>query len=459
MAEKQFDVVIIGAGISGLAAAHFLKQAGKSVAVIEKEDRAGGVIESEHSEGFLIERGPNSTMGGKEPVQRLIEQAGLLEKQQYAADEAKFRYIVKKGRLVAMPTSPQSFLKTPLFSLSTKLGLLKEPFIKPSSPNKKETLAEFVERRLGREFLDYAIDPFVAGVYAGKPQTLIVKNAFKRLYDLEQEHGSLIRGAIKLAKKRKSQVSAGPSGRIFSFDGGMQTMTDTLAQNLGRDLFTSAGIKAIKKENTVFSIAFTQNRKEQGVQAKALLSTVPSYNLPQLALGVNGPMMQPIEDIPYAKVVMVYFGYNKKPDNVRANGFGFLVPSLEKRQILGTLWNSTLFAGRAPQGGLALSTFVGGSRQPELTEKDDDALKAFVQNELADLMGIAAAPDFVRIVRWQKAIPQYTEKQDQALPAMAAIEENNPGLFIGGNFRDGISVSDCIVNAEKHAERVVAWLK
>ncbi len=459
MSYMQFDAVIIGAGISGLSAAYFLKQKGLSCLVLEKSDLPGGVIRSEKKNGFLFEYGPNSTLSGKESVFRLINDLGMQDEQMFAADHAKYRYIVKNGELQALPTSPPGFIKTPLFSFKTKLGLLKEPFIKPAPADSLETLADFVKRRLGNEFLDYAIDPFVAGVYAGKPETLIVKNAFKRLHQLEQNHGSLIRGAIRLAKERKNKVQAGPSGKIFSFRNGMQSLTDKLAQSFDGALKTGCNIKSIEYKKNHYEIVFENKDGQQKAESKVVITTLPSHAFEQLPLNIDKEDLTKIKEIPYARVAMVYYGYKEKPAGVQANGFGFLVPAKEKRQILGTLWNSSIFSGRAPENGLALSTFVGGSRQPDLPDKSDSQLMDLVNSELKDLMNISASPDFVKIVRWEKAIPQYTIKQNDALQAIKNIEDKNPGLFISGNFRGGISVSDCIENADFLSDKAAEFIK
>ena len=190
------DIAIIGAGISGLSAAHFLTQHGLRIAIWERENRAGGVIGTVKRNGFLAERGPNSVLDTSPALRRLIDEVGLSESVVNPGDAAKNRYIVRGGQLQALPTSPLSFLNNRLFSARAKIRLLAEPFIKPSPEDADESLAQFTRRRLGEEFLDYAVDPFVAGVFAGRADMLSVRSAFPKLHRLEQEYGSLLRGAV-----------------------------------------------------------------------------------------------------------------------------------------------------------------------------------------------------------------------------------------------------------------------
>lgn len=457
--EIKTDVAIIGAGISGLTAAHFLSKSGKSVVVLEKNNRIGGSIHSEKRDGFLIEHGPNSTLETTPILGELFADLNLQSQLQYATETANKRYIVRYGKLNALPASPPAFIKSNLFSASAKLRLLKEPFIKPAPPEKDESLGAFVQRRLGQEFLDYAINPFVAGVYAGKPETLCIKSAFPKLHQLEQEYGSLIKGAILGARKRKKSAEKAKShAKMLSFQNGLQTVTDAIGKSLAKQIFTETAIMSIRRDGQQFEIDVQSPDGESHISATTLLLTIPAHQYEKLPFEFDFPLQGQFEDIYYPPVSMVYFGYKKQPDCVPLDGFGFLVPEKEQRQILGTLWSSSIFPGRMPDGGAALTTFVGGSRQPENALLPDEQLSELVQNDLRELMGISQKPDVVVIRKWQKAIPQYRLGHQQLMRDIELFEQKNPGMFISGNFRGGISVADCVKQAHGMSETISRFL-
>lgn len=454
------DVGIVGGGISGLTAAHFLKRNGIDVHVLEKNSRVGGSIRSERREGFLIEHGPNNALDTTPLLGEMFSQLGIDDSLEYASDQAKNRYIVRNGKLNPLPMSPPAFFKTKLFSASAKLRLLKEPFIGRANPEIDESLAEFVIRRLGNEFLDYAINPFVAGVYAGKPESLSVKSGFPKLYQLEQEYGSLIKGAILGAKKRrKSAETAKTKARLFSFKEGLQTIIRAIEKELGNRISTGASITAIRKNDDGYEIDFSANGELKHLTCRTLLFTIPAYAYRDLSFEFDFPLLDAFARIYYPPVTMVFFGFKQNPTDMPLDGFGFLVPEKENRQILGAIWSSTIFSNRAPQGGAALTTFVGGSRQPDIALKSDDEIAELVFDDLHDLMGLKRKPDLVVIKKWEKAIPQYNIGHQAIIERVEQFESENPGLFISGNFRGGISVADCVKQAHGMSERIVSYPK
>jgi len=455
----QADVAILGAGISGLAAAFFLKRNGRSVCVVEKNAQPGGAIRSERREGFLIEYGPNSTLDTTPLLHRLFSGLQIEDQLEYANDRAKNRYIVRNRRLNALPLSPPAFIKSKLFSASAKFRLLKEPFVRPSPPEVDESLADFVRRRLGEEFLDYAINPFVAGVYAGKPEALSVKSAFPKLHQLEQEHSSLIKGALLGAKKRrKSAETSKSSARLLSFKEGLQTVVHALERELSGSVFSGSNVEAIRRKDNSFEIDFRTGDRDFRLTAPSLLLTIPAHQYALLPLEFEFPLLQEFQNIYYPPVAMVYFGYKNQPSGIPLDGFGFLVPEKENRQILGTIWSSTIFSNRAPQGGVALTTFVGGSRQPENALLPEDKLGELVRQDIQELMGIREKPDLIVVRKWEKAIPQYRPGHREIMERIENFERQTPGLFISGNFRGGISVSDCIKQSHLMSERIESFL-
>ena len=375
--------------------------------------------------------------------------------------------------------SPPAFLKSGLFSWGAKLRLLREPFIKPSPPDADETLADFVLRRLGREFLDYAIDPFVAGTFAGRPEDLSVAAAFPRLHGLEQTYGSLIRGSLAKRKENRAReantpakgstdareastggpkspaVSTGLGARLFSFDKGLQVLVDTLVAELGDSLQLNCRVENVRASADGYEVACDTATGDLTCRARAVLLTIPSHTYGQLEFDFPFPLSESLQDVYCPPVSIVYFGYRAPPAAcMELDGFGFLVPSREQRQILGTIWSSTTFPRRAPEGGLALTTFVGGSRQPEHAGWTDDRLREAVSTELRDLMGLEGSPDEVFIRRWQRAIPQYRIGHRQFVRRIEAFEDEHRGLFLGGNFRGGISLADCVTQAHAMSDRV-----
>ncbi len=457
------DVVIIGGGISGLATATRLKSKGLRVAVLEKQARPGGAILTENHDGFLVDCGPNSTLETSPEIREFVDSIGLAKRRVYANEEANRRYILRGGKLRPLPMSPPAFLLCNLFSWKAKLRLCAEPFISPAPEEKEETVAEFVRRRLGQEFLDYAINPFIAGVYAGDPDRLSVRSAVAKIYALEKNYGSLIKGAIKGAKERKQRAEVDKTkARLFSFRGGMTEIVDVLSKGLGDDLATSASLKDVTLSKTPAQshiISFEQNGSVHKFEARSVVFTTPAAETAKWVSGFAGNLSGQLEKITYPPVMMVFLGFKNKPDCRALDGFGFLVPKVEDRKILGTIWSSTIFPGRAPDGGAALTTFVGGMRQPEFAALSDDQLTENVLSELHAILDLKNKPDLVRIKRWRRAIPQYELGHQQRMQKVEQFEKAHPGVYLSGNFRNGISVGDCIVQSRVVADNVCDRLK
>ncbi len=449
------DVAVVGAGISGLSAALFLREKGYRVLVLEKEERVGGNIQSERRQGFLIEHGPNSILETTPALGRLIDMAGLRDRVIYAGETAKKRYILRERRLRALPTSLPAFIKTELFSGRAKRRLLREPFIRPYAGEEDESLAAFVVRRLGQEFLDYAINPFVAGVYAGAPEKLSVRHGFPKLHQLEQKYGSLIRGTIGGMRERKrSGETARDRARMLSFEEGLAQLTDTLAGKLREQLRLRAELTGVEARRDGVWLKYKKEGREHSAYAAHLLLTVPARAYARLPLALGDDFRRKLKEIYYPPVSMVFLGYDTVAPHVPRDGFGFLVPAREKRRILGTLWNSSIFPGRAPEQGMALTTFVGGSRQPEIARLSSGELIRLVREELQDIMGLDAEPSCAFVRPWPRAIPQYVPGYGAVLEAMADFERANPRLHLAGNFRNGISVADCIKQSWQLSEEL-----
>ncbi len=448
-------IVVIGAGISGLSAAWFLHRKGLPVQVLERADRVGGVIASEHLDGYLIEHGPNSTLQKPESeddaLGRLVGDVGLSDSLMAAGTAAKKRFVMRGGQLRALPTSPPAMIATRLFSLAAKLRLLGEPFI--GRGKGEETIAQFVTRRLGPEFLDYAIEPFVSGVYAGDPRTLSVRAAVPKIYALERDHGSLIRGAIALGKAAKA--AAGPPGRLVSFDDGMEVLPRTIAERLpAGSVRTGCRMVGLEPAEDGWRVAWGTPTESGVIEARHVILAVPAAAAADLITSLSPEAAGELRDIAYAPIVSAGMGYDPKRVGHALDGFGFLVPRREGVRILGGLFSSTLFPGRAPAGRVLITTFIGGAMDGDAVALDDSAVTRCLSDDLARSLGAAGEPAMVHLTRWERAIPQYVLGHLERIARIDGLLEDHPGLHFRANWRDGISVADCVRNGEKLADHI-----
>ncbi len=449
--SPRLPVAVIGGGLTGLTAAWQLHRAGVPVVVFEAAALPGGVIASTRDGAWLWESGPNTLLEGTADVAAFVDAVGLGGRRCYAADSANNRYVVRDAQLVAMPTSPLAFVRTRLFSWRAKLGLVGELWRARAPADAEESVADFVERRLGREFLDYAINPFVGGVYAGDPRRLSVRHGFPKLHALEQEHGSLLRGAF-----RRRNTSGGPKGRIFSFPEGLAELPRALATSLGGAVRYATRVQAIRRTAAGWTV---ESGGPAGAESfSAVLCALPADALAQLRFeGVPGAeRLAELQAIEQPPVVSVFTGYRREDVAHPLDGFGLLMPEVERRRILGVLFSSTLFPGRAPEGHVALSTFVGGVRSPELARLDDAGLRQLVREELGALLGVRGEPVYCHVQRWPRAIPQYTLGYERFKAIFTGLEAAAPGLHFGGNARDGISLANCIESGRRLARTQTA---
>jgi protoporphyrinogen/coproporphyrinogen III oxidase len=438
-------VAIIGAGITGLTAGFELKQRGVDCTVYEASDRAGGCIKTVREDGFLVECGPNSILDTHPNLGKLVARLGIEGNKLPAKPAANNRFIVRDGRPIALPVSPPAFIKSKAFSPKAKLRLLREPFIKSKS-NEQESLADFVVRRLGQEFLDYAINPFVSGVYAGDPAKLSTAHAFPKLYALEQEYGSLITGAIKGAKKRKQRAeTASKDARMFTFDDGMEVLPNQLAAKLEDAVKLSTPV-------TGFQPLETGGWQINGEAFSDVLLALPAHAMAQLETPFDLSLM---DEIYYPPVTSLSLGFGINQFMHRLNGFGMLIPKVENRFSLGTLFPSSIFSDRAPGGMALLTVFIGGSQSPGRALLDEDEMLANVLDDLRGLLGLDGAPDFKHISVWPKAIPQYVVGYEKYLNGMKQIEADQPGIHFAGHYRDGISVANSILSGIDVAGKII----
>jgi oxygen-dependent protoporphyrinogen oxidase len=454
------DALVVGAGISGLVVAHQLQRSGFAVRAVDAAPRAGGVIGTLARDGCLFERGPNSALDTTPLIGELVTQLELDAQLRFASEAAAKRYVVREGRLTPLPMSPGAFLRTGLFSTAAKLRLLREPFLKPSDSDTEESIAAFTRRRLGGEFLDYAIDPFVAGIYAGDPEQISVRAAFPKLHALEQRWGSLIRGQVLGARERRRQKEvAKNSARSFSFAGGMQTLTDALAAALG-DVALNTRATALERDAAgLFTLRAEERGRPIAWRARAVVLATRADHAAALLREHAADAADALETIAYAPVATVASAYAAAAIAHPLDGFGCLVPRSEQRRVLGVLFSSTMFDGRAPAGTVLLTTFVGGQRQPQLPGLPEDQLAALVHAEHRTLLGASAAPLFQAVTRWPRAIPQYTLGHLARVARAEAATRALPGLFLCASWKGGVSVGDCIKSGHFEAQSAAAFLR
>ncbi|MEW6602249.1 MAG: protoporphyrinogen oxidase, partial [Nitrospirota bacterium] len=374
------------------------------------------------------------------------------------------RFIFSEGRLKALPESPLSFLKSDLLSWGGKFRLLYE--LRAAKGPEDESVADFIIRRLGHEALDKLIDPMVSGIYAGDPYRMSIRNCFPRIKELEDQYGSLIRAMIKIRKQKKAEgrasgdkgeatkVSAAPGGTLTSFYDGAQTITDALAARLGKRLRVGISVYGITRESGSYQVTTSDHT----YNADIVIIATPAYATSEILRDFDAELSRALSAILYPHVSVVCFGYRKERVSHPLNGFGFLIPHIENRNILGSLWDSSIFPNRAAEGHVLLRTMIGGAQSPEMASFDNSKLINAVFDELNPILGLKGDPEMVSIYRWEKAIPQYVLGHGKILETINMRLKNYSGLYLTGNSYRGIGINDCIENAYKLTEQIVAGI-
>ncbi|CAK0779237.1 Coproporphyrinogen III oxidase [Azospirillaceae bacterium] len=463
--QKRFDamdILVIGGGISGLSLAWGLHRRGLEVGIAESSNRWGGLIATQREDGFLVEQGPNSTMQKpgrpEDALGRLVESLNLSASLIEAGAAGKRRYVMRDGRLLPLPGSPPAFVTTSLFSLKDKLRLLAEPFIRRGDA--EETIAAFVRRRLGNAFLNYAVQPFISGVYAGDAERLSVRAATPRIHALETKYGSLIRGAIALGKIARN--AGMPAGRLISFEDGMERLPRALAEALpaerrwlGR---TVTAILPDAQEGWRVRWRATSSvigaPAEGEIVARRIVLSVPADAAANLVEPLSAETAARLRSIFYAPIVSAAFAWPKNAIGHTLDGFGFLIPRVEKRRLLGGLFSTALFPGRAPIDHSLVTAFIGGSMDLDAVKLSDSNLIDVMTQDLNEALTITARPDRVWLTRYAQAIPQYTLGHLEKTETISELSQAHFGLSFRASWSGGVSVADCIRNSELLCEKL-----
>lgn len=460
MKDQQYDCILLGAGLTGLTIAHSLRRAGRRVLVLEKGDHPGGVIHTYTDDGFVFEAGPNTGVISSVELVRLMEELKL--KFEVPQQFANARWIWKNGRWEPLPSGLLSAIRTPLFTLNDKFRILLEPF-RARGTNPDETLAQLVIRRMGRSFLDYAIDPFISGIYAGDPSQLVTRYAMPKLYALEQDYGSFIKGSFAKARQPKTAEEKKVTKQVFSVQGGLSRLIDALVASVGAEniRYNCGEVRVEEVETGSYRVNFSGSANEFQSPCITSRTVVTTFGGPLLLSALpflDEDEKEGLSSLRYAKVVQVAAGY-REWEGVPIKAFGGLVPTREQKDILGILFPSALFAGRAPANGALLSVFMGGIKRPELFELSDEQLKAVAVEHIREMMQTTREPDVVRVFRYPQAIPQYDAASTRRLKTITELQFRYPGLMLAGNIRDGIGMSDRVKQGALVAKEIEEYLK
>ncbi|MDU1904960.1 MAG: protoporphyrinogen oxidase [Dysgonomonas sp.] len=449
----KYDVIIVGAGLTGLSTAFFLKEKGFKPLVLEKNNRVGGAIQSHQENGFVYEEGPNTGVIGNPEVAELFEKLGI--EPEIANADAEKRLILKNNKWYPLPSGAVGFFMTPLFRFSDKIKIMFEPFQKRGT-DPDESVSALAARRIGQSFVDYAVNPFISGIYAGDPDKLITRYALPKLYQLEQKYGSFIGGSMKKAKELKTEREKKATRKVFSGIGGFSSLIEALEKNIGKENII-CGAKSIRvdKVDNSYKVSYLKDDVSFVLGTERLISTVGAHALPDIFSFIPPKDMGSVSNLNYAKVIQVAVGVDGSTINNDYISFGGLIPQKEHKRLLGVLFPSFCFANRSPDGFVTLAIYLGGTRHPEYIDLSDEEIEKMIIEELNNLFQIpSSAIRFMKIFRHPYAIPQYEISSGERFEAVKRIEKANTGLIIAGNLRDGIGIADRIKQAYNIAENI-----
>jgi len=436
-------IVIIGAGISGLVAAWELQNKGAEYILLECGASPGGYIRTEHPKNYVLDCGPNSILCDDELL-NFFAKTGLKEKLLPAKEVSKSRFIYKNGSYKKLPSNPLSLLTSDFFSLKSKVKVLTEPFRNSGTTVPNETLSIFFERHFGKEVVDYALSPFIAGIYNGDPAKLLAEQTFPSLVHYEKEYGSVLKGFLKNASQRR---------KSYNFKNGMQEMTDGLAAQLN-NLWLNTKVLTLKKEGQKIIITCEQNGMQKSILCDKVILTLPAFAAAAVLKEEYPQFYSTLTNIYYPPMALVHTAYKKDKVKTSLNGFGALNPKKENLFSAGSIWTSSVFDGRCPEDEILFATFIGGSQSSENYNLPDEELKQAVHKELAVNFKINATPVFQRLSRWERTIPQYDINSLEAKVIVSKLKADN--IYTCATWHGGVSLGDSIKKSLKATEIILA---
>lgn len=445
-------IAILGAGISGLSLAHYLRKAGKEVIVLEKAKVAGGKMLSVQENGFTLEAGPNTVLLNNVEIVKMISALGLKSELIFADPKnISKRYVLYKGKPTAIPNGPLSALSSPLIGFQVLRKVVAE--LRFASNQQKESLASLVKRHFGNQVYENLIVPMLTGIYAGDPEKMDADYVLPFLKKASREHGSIIKGMMR--RKKEVQAAELPKQKIFTFKDGLQVLPSKLAKELEQDLWLDCEVTSMIKEENGFRIEFKRKGITENIKVDQLVSTIPANALKKIENNFLQKLLKPLSAVPYVPAVVLHLGYPKAEIGFKKKAFGLLSRPEEKVPFLGILFNSRFFPHTAPNEEELLTIICGGEFHPEIAQWEDNKIFKKVESSIENLLSISGKPTFKKITSWQNAIPQYYLGHQQILEDIQQFEESHPGFHLAGNFINGISVSDCIKNAKELAEKII----
>ena len=455
-------IAIIGGGISGLAAAHRLIELKQPVEItlLEASSRLGGTIQTVNREGFLIERGPDSFISEKPEALALAKRLGLESQLIQTNEEYRRSFILRDGRLRPVPEGFQllapsriwPFLASDIFSFAGKARMAADLLLprKIANGSNDESLASFVRRRLGTEALERMAQPMVGGIYTADPETLSLRATLPRFLDMEREHRSLILAMLRQGRQAPQKGTSGARYSLFlSFKRGMQVLVDELSRTVS-DCRLDTRAVALKRDGESWTI--TTDKDEQ-FTVDAVCLAVPSYVAASLVEDTNAELARRLREIKYASTATINLAYRRAAIKHPLNGFGFVVPFVEKRSLIACTFSSVKFSGRAPEEHVLLRAFAGGALQPEIFALDEAEMLSRVEKDLRELLGISEKPLFAEVAKWERSMPQYEVGHLDRVKEIEALLIS--GLTLAGNAYRGAGIPDCIKSGEKAGTQIL----
>ncbi|WP_428235205.1 protoporphyrinogen oxidase [Gracilimonas sp.] len=439
------EVIILGGGISGLSVAWFFHQKGIPFKLFEKQAETGGAITSKIAHGSVLDFGPNSLRDRNGQIRKLAKQLELTDDLIQISEAFKTRFIVRDRALEALSLSLSSLISTKILSPKGKVRLLKEPFIGERS-GRDESIGDFLERRIGKEAVDYLVDPVFSGIYAGNIYRMSKKSVLPKLAEYEQDYGSIAWGSIRSKKQRKAVKPM-----VLSFKKGIQQLTDAITERISDHIIYDE-VKTLEKTESGYRVV----TEEDEYTSKNIISCIPAYSLGHMLSGFEPKFSAELVDIDYAPMLSTQVLFKASDINTKTEGFGFLVPRKERIRLLGAIWKSSIFPELTADGYFHATLMTGGAHDRGILTEPIEEVEEEILKEFRELMGTDASPAFIKSHLWKKAIPQFDVGYEQKKQKLQQFESENPGLHLGGNYRWGVSVPDCIQGAEELVEEVTA---